>query len=206
MRKQNHSMQPVLSVGKYSNRVPSALKHGIYSGIGLLPTESPAKFRKFKKQIFAELNPVGRLEQDIVDEIVRLEWRRQNLFTYDLAEQTRARHRAIFSSVPSRYEEPFLLRLPEPRPHPDNPSPEEIEAARKRAHKRARNELEAAIELVELGDVVTAEHLEKGLAIRDRLDGMITRAYKKLLYVRGIKSMSSSSGAVSPQPLLGRAA
>jgi hypothetical protein len=189
-------------MGKPTNQIPSALKHGIYSGIGLLPTESPAKFRKFKKQIFAELNPVGRLEEDIVDEIVRLEWRRQNLFTYDLAERARARHRAIFSSVPSRYEEPFLLRLPEPRPHPENPSPEEIEAAR----KRARDELEAAIELVELGDVVTPEHLEKGFAIRDRLDGMIIRTYKKLLYVRGIKSMSSSSGAVSPQRLLGRAA
>jgi hypothetical protein len=32
-----------------SKRVPSALKHGIYSGLGLLPTESRAKFRKFKK-------------------------------------------------------------------------------------------------------------------------------------------------------------
>jgi hypothetical protein len=42
MRKQNH--------------IPLALKHDIYSGIGLLPTESRAKFRKFRKQIFAELN------------------------------------------------------------------------------------------------------------------------------------------------------
>jgi hypothetical protein len=67
--------------GKNGKRVPPALKHGIYSGIGLLPTESPAKFRKFKKQRFAELNLVGRLEQDIGEEIVCLEWRRQNLFT-----------------------------------------------------------------------------------------------------------------------------
>jgi hypothetical protein len=51
---------------KNSKRVPSALKHGIYSGTDLLPTESRAKFRKFRRQIFAELNLLGRLEQDSV--------------------------------------------------------------------------------------------------------------------------------------------
>ena len=74
---------------KNSKRVPPALKHGIYSGLGLLPTESRAKFRKFRKQIFAELNLIGRLEEDIGGEIVVLEWRRQNLFTYDLAQRAR---------------------------------------------------------------------------------------------------------------------
>src|SRR6516164_11298946 len=93
------------SVRKNSKRVPAALKHGIYSGLGLLPTESPAKFRKFRKQIFAELNLVGRLEEDIGEEIVRLEWRRQNLFTYDLAQRARARRSAIHSKwvPPERY-------------------------------------------------------------------------------------------------------
>jgi len=62
-------------MGKHTNRVPPALKYGIYSGIGLLPTESRAKFRKFKKQRFAELNLVGRLEEDIGEQIVLLEWR-----------------------------------------------------------------------------------------------------------------------------------
>jgi hypothetical protein len=186
-------------MSKNSKSVPPALKHGIYSGIGLLPTESRAKFRKFKKQIFAELYLVGRLEEDIGDQIVRFEWRRQNLFTYDLAQRARGRHSSIYSSVPSvRY----LYDELEVLPHPENPSPEKIEAARKRAHSRARNELEAAIELVELGDVVTFEYLEKRLAILERLDEVIARAYKKLLYVRGVKSVSSSGAAPLPQPHL----
>jgi hypothetical protein len=180
---------------KNSKHVPPALKHGIYSGIGLLPTESRAKFRKFKKQIFAELSLGGRLEEDIGDEIVCLEWRRKSLFTYDLAKRVRARHSSIHSQwvPPVRY----LYDELELTPHPDNPSPEELEAARKRANKRARTELGAALELMEIGDVSTLEYLEKQLAIRERLDGMITRAYKKLLYVRGIKSMSIS---VPPAP------
>src|SRR6516162_5894880 len=85
------------SMRKNIKRVPSALKHGIYSGLELLPTESPARFRKFKKQIFAELNLVGRLEEDVGDEIVRLEWRRQNLFTYDLAKRVRERRNSIYA-------------------------------------------------------------------------------------------------------------
>ena len=84
---------------KKSKHVPPALRHGIYSGLGLLPTESRAKFRKFRRQIFAELNLVGRLEEDIGEEIVRLEWRRQNLLTYDLAERARARRNAIQSEL-----------------------------------------------------------------------------------------------------------
>ena len=193
-------------MSKNSKRVPPALKHGIYSGIGLLPTESPAQFRKFRKQIFAELNVVGRLEEDIGDEIVCLEWRRKNLSTYVLAQRVRARHSSIQSELvpPVRYISPLSEFASEP--HPNNPSSEELEVARKRANKRARNDLGAAHELVELGDVVTLDHLQKELAIRDRLDAMITRAYKKLAYVRAIKSMAPPSLPVSAPPLLEQAA
>jgi hypothetical protein len=174
-------------MGKHTKRVPSALKHGIYSGIGLLPTESPAKLRKFKKQRFSELNLVGRLEEDIGEQIVRLEWRRQHLFTYDLAQRARSRRNAIQSEL---VPEVRYLDFPSVtfEPHPDNPSAEEIEAARKRADNQVRIELGAAIELLEIGEVASFEYLERRLAIEDRLDAMITRLYKKLAYVRAIKS------------------
>jgi hypothetical protein len=195
--------QPFLegaSMRKNNKRVPSALKHGIYSGLGLLPTESRARFRKFKKQIFADLNLVGRLEEDIGEQIVVLEWRRQHLGTYDLAERARARRSAIHSElVPgTRY-----LGLPNLvlEPDPENPTPEERRAAQRRAEKRIRAELGAALELVELGDVATIGHLEKRLAILDRLDAMIARHYKKLAYVRAFKSMAPPS-LPAPSPLL----
>ena len=190
---------------KDMKRVPPALKHGIYSGLGLLPTESRAKFRKFRKQIFAELNLVGRLEEDIGEQIVLLEWRRQNLFTYDLAERARARRNAIHSElVPEvRYRDLPLLAC---EPHPENPSAEDIKAARIRADKQARIELGAAIELVEIGEVASFEYLEKRLAILDRLDAMIARLYKKLAYVRAIKSMAPAALPAPSRPLLEKAA
>ena len=116
-------------MSKNAKRVPPALKHGIYSGLGLLPTESRAKFRKFRKQIFTELNLVGLLEQGIGEEIFLLEWRRQNLFTYDLARRADALRNSIRAGVPSeRWDIPEIRLAPL---HPESPSPEAIEAARK---------------------------------------------------------------------------
>src|ERR1700758_5311346 len=111
------------SMRKNSKRVPPALKHGLYSGIGLLPTESPAKFRKFKKQWFAELNPVGGMEAAVGEQIVFLEWRRQQLPTYDLAQRARALRNSIYSRVPSERWDMPDLRMPL---HPESPSPKVI--------------------------------------------------------------------------------
>jgi hypothetical protein len=54
-------------MSKRTNHIPPALKHGIYSGIGLLPGEDPAAFEKFKQELFDEFAPVGRSEEDIVE-------------------------------------------------------------------------------------------------------------------------------------------
>jgi hypothetical protein len=185
---------------KNCKHVPPALKHGIYSGIGLLPTEDPVKFQKFKKERFAELALVGPLEEDIGEEIVCFEWRRKNLATYALADRARVRHSSIYFKL-----QPLLLQLP-PLEGPETRSPEELDALRKAADEQARAELGAAVELVKIGDVATFEFLQRELALRERLDVMIARAYKKLLYVRGIKSMTSSAAAAPSQPLLDKPA
>lgn len=195
--------EEVASMRKDMKRVPPALKHGIYSGLGLLPTESPAKFRKFRKRWLAEHNLVGWVEQRIGEQIVRLEWLRENLPTYDLAERARARCKAIRSElVPEvRYAPPMI-----PEPDLENPTPEQLRAAHRQADKRIRAELGTALELVELGDVATLGHLEKRLAILDRLEAMIARLYKKLAYVRAIKSMAPAALPAPSRPLLEKAA
>ena len=89
-----------------------------------------------------------------------------------------------------------LLQEPETR------SPEELAALRKSARERVRAQLGAAIELVEIGEVATIEYLDKELTILGRINGMIARAFKSLLYVRGIKSMSISVPPAPSQPTL----
>jgi hypothetical protein len=77
-------------------------------------------------------------------------------------------------------------------PQPEPLSPEEQAARRKAADHQVRTELGGAMELVKIGEIATIEYLEKELAILERLNGMIARAFKSLLYVRGIKSLPSS--------------
>ncbi len=179
-------------MSKRTNHLPPALKHGIYSGIGLLPGEDPAAFEKLKRELFDEFAPVGRSEEDIVDYLARLKWRSHNLRTYRLAELACARHSAIYADlgpppVKWRYALPIEVE-------PETRSPEELRALRKMTDEEAQTELgTVGIELVEIGHVATINCLEEELSIRERLDAMIDRCYKRLLYVRGIKSMPSSS-------------
>jgi hypothetical protein len=186
---------------KNTKRVPPALKHGLYSGIGLLPTESPAKFRKFKKQMFSELFITGPWEGQIGEQIVLLEWRRQHLSTYDLRDWAQARRNAIESELvpPVRYLHELSFSF---EPHPENPSPEELKAAHRRADKRIQAELGAALDLIEVGEMATLGYLDKRLSILDRLDAIIARLYRKLAYVRAIKSMSLPSLPAPSPPSL----
>ena len=184
---------------KNSKHVPPAFKHGIYLAIGLLPTEDPAEFEKFKLEIFDDYMPVGRSQKIIVEEIAGLQWRLQHLSTYGVAVRVRERHSAIYSKLGSPQWFPPLVGF---EPEPESRSPEELAALRKSVEKQVRTELGPAIELVEIGDVATIEYLEKELGIRERLHGMIARLEKRFLFQQGIKSISSSSATSSPRPLL----
>jgi hypothetical protein len=175
---------------KNSKHVPPALKHGIYSAIGLLPTEDPVEFEKFKQEIFDDYKPVGRSEKIIVDEIACLQWRLQHLHTYGVAVRVRERHSAIYSKLAPPSRERFPPPLPGFEPEPESRSPEELEALRKSVEKQVRTELGQAIELVKIGQVATVEYLEKELGIRERLHGMIARLEKRFLFQRGIRSLS----------------
>ena len=170
--------------------IPSALKHGLYSGIGLLPTEDPAEFEKFKQAVFDELAPIGQVEEGIVEHIACLLWRRQNLFTYCLANRARLLHSSIYAQLSPPWP---MLEMPMLGPQPEPLSPEEEGARRKAADHQARTELGGAMDLVKIGEVATIEYLEKELAILDRLNGMIARAFKSLLYVRGIKILPAAA-------------
>lgn len=174
-------------MGKRGNRIAPALKHGGYSGTTLLPGEDPAEFERLHNDLISELAPVGRLEEDIVASMAHLVWRKQNMSTYRLAQQAQKRRSAIYSSLAPPE---FALRSF------DASNPEAIRAA----EEQARKELGEAWELTEMGEAATTDHLLIELSVVDRLEGMIDRCLKRLLFVRGLKSISSSSSATSSPP------
>jgi hypothetical protein len=84
------------------NKLHPALKHAGYSATTLLPGEDPAAFEKLHQVLIAEFTPNGALEEDIVADIARLTWRKQNLATFRIAQLAEKRHREINAEkVPS---------------------------------------------------------------------------------------------------------
>jgi len=171
------------------NKVYPALKHAGYSATTLLPGEDAAAFEKLHRAVIAEFSPAGALEEDIVADIAHLTWRKQNLATFRIAELANARHQKIISEkVPSDGLHPLSFT-----------DPAVVREGYRAAEEQARQELGDVYKLIDIGEPATIDGLMKELDIKERLDGLIDRCLKRLLMVRGVKSLSSAPSSVTPQ-------
>ena len=168
-----------------------ALKHAGYAATGILPEENPAEFEKLHRDLIAEFTPDGALENDIIANMAHLVSRKKNLETFRIAELARARYAQIMRE-----------RVPEDKiDYPDlmfgtvieKVDPAVREAAMRAAVDQARKELGDAYGLVEIGEIASVDQLMKGLEVQDRLDAMIDKCLKRLLFLRGLKSISRKS-------------
>jgi hypothetical protein len=82
-------------MNKKMKRLPPALRHGVYSGLTLLPGEDAAAFEKFHRELVAEHNPIGCSEREIVANLAGLMWRRQHLSIYQVAKLASEAHSKI---------------------------------------------------------------------------------------------------------------
>jgi hypothetical protein len=186
--------------------LPAALKHGGYSGIAVLPGEDKDAFEKLHRDLINELKPNGALEDDIVMTIARYVWRKQNLKTYRKAEAAKKWHDQLLTTEIRRRTPPpeIVTRLrrntADPERTPYLVSKTDVKALYKEVTKQMG---EQNLELAFIADQVTTANLHTELELNDRLDCMIDRALKRLLMVRGIKSLAVSSEALpSRTPLL----
>ena len=173
-----------------AKRLPPALKHGAYSEAALLPGEDPAEFKALHKGLIADLRPNGRMEEETVLSIARLMWRRQNLARFEIGQL-------------SHYVWETLTRVVAEESDDIRKFDTEIMAAFDKlteASKLAREAegTRAAVELVEGWKVAILNRLMKELDVEQRLDAMIDRLIKRLLFVRGLKSIASSEVIAPP--------
>jgi hypothetical protein len=162
-----------------TNKSPPALKHGAFSATTILPGESETEFKELHQSIIAELNLEGVLEQEIGSSLAHRIWRNEHLAIFLTAERAQARCIDIQVSL----QETGTIDL--------------FAEARPAAEKQAREELgAAAYNLVEMGDGVTLDGFAKQIGILERLDRGIEADYKRLLLLRGVKSLS-----VAPKPV-----
>jgi len=71
--------------------VPSALKHGAYSELVMLPGEDPAAFEALKQSLFDEYKPSGPSEESTMTSIAKTLWQLQRLGVYEHVQYLKAR-------------------------------------------------------------------------------------------------------------------
>jgi hypothetical protein len=160
-----------------SVRFKNAFKHGAYSATAVLPGEDEDAFRELHQKIIAELAPVGALEEEVVGTIARVLWRKQNLAILRIVEFAREYGVEFRAERPSFRIERLL------------------------AH--TREELGEDYKLVEIGGTATVDRLLEDLQVEERLDATIDKCLKRLLFLRGVKSLSLAASSASPKPVPG---
>jgi hypothetical protein len=172
----------------------NALKHGAYSTIGLLPGESPAEFKKHLKVVVDELRPNGPVELDIVLTIARLLWRKRNLASLETAKLVNFRFRQILE------EEKKSRGYPHYRMFVKGENHAALEEALRAAQTQACSELgDWDWDEFRDHDFGTIERLVKDVELVERLDGIIDKCLRRLLMVRGVKSVALAPPSEPPQ-------
>jgi hypothetical protein len=192
-----------------AKKIPSALKYGAYTSIDVLPGEDPAKFAKLHRELIVEFAPDGATEDDIVASIARLIWRKQNLATLRMPKHAEEPSK---EACAERYRKSLELNPPpggyKRREFKTENDPEDAaKAARQRdfeeliaAQKSYMRLLNAPSDVDGNGEAAIFERLNKDLDIEDRFGIMIDKCLKRLLFLRGLKSISASVSSATSAP------
>ena len=162
--------------GKKTRKTPSAFKHGAYANTVVLDGEDPKKFGKLHRDLIAEIIPQGVLEDDIVADMARLMWRKQNLATNRLATLRLQQIRSPGEVLGRPHTIPREPGKPSFKP-PSGVVAEIVSAA------------EDAVGQMQMESI---DNLMRDLTVEDRLNGMIDRCLTRLLRVRGLKSLNNA--------------
>jgi hypothetical protein len=190
-------MKGVHPMPKRVKGVFSTLKHGGYSAKTiLLPGESPAKFKRLERDVINDLRPDGALERDTVGSIVKLVWRKQNLATFRKAQLVKERYEEIRSEyIPP---ESFMPLLECEENEENKPR---REGGLQAAEDQARKELGKSYQLVAIGETATVDCLMRESEVEERLDARIDKHLKRLLFLRGLKSLPRGPSSTPPNSL-----
>jgi hypothetical protein len=172
--------------------MPSATKHGAYRR-GLLPGEDPTKFEEVHRDVIAEICPNGRLEEDIVLTMASVLWRKNNLQTVEAAEGAWNRYKRI----ESRLRNEMSKELRGSYTSGGEFAPEVEKELRQAVDDEAREELGEDYKFIEAGQDQTLRAIMNNFELEARLDAMIDVCIKRLLHLRGLKSLSLSSSTSS---------
>jgi hypothetical protein len=174
-----------------ANKTHPALKHAGYSAATILPGEDAAAFDRLHQKLAAEFNPAGPLEESIVADMAHLMWRKQNLATYQIAPRINEYCKQV--ALKNVVAEPPAYSLSVPGFDGSPEYQEQLREATRMAERQVRQEIGEIYSLIDIGELATIEGLMDELNVSERLDGLIDKCLKRLLMVRGVKSLSLTS-------------
>jgi hypothetical protein len=167
-----------------SNAGPNALRFGAYTSLGWLPGENREEFDTYITNIMLELSPHGPCEEEIVYAIACLMWRKGNIVTLRKAELAKKHLSDVVASKAAE----ATSASNSPTEQPD------AKAIVRSAEKSVRKELGDLYDLIEVGHASSLDGLAEDLTIEAKFDEVIDKKLKRLLHLRGIKSMSRPVG------------
>jgi hypothetical protein len=173
------------------NSMPNALKHGAFSEILILPGEDPQDFEKLKNELFAEYKPSGISEERVMMAITRALWQERRLVLFQQVQHARARKTTVNDRgyAVSKSIHDFMVKsglTVEPFVPPAVPTT----TAEERANEA----------LLELGHLLTFDHVEKELDVDSKLQSKIDRLFKRFFQMKAMKQIAGL--AESPAPSL----
>jgi hypothetical protein len=174
----------------------AALKHGGYSGLTLLPCEDRLAFEKLRRELFAELRPQGRLEEEIVTDVARLTWRKQNLGKYELTQLLRIFEDVLITScrvIGAKTDTEEFVKSADIY----TDILEMKDQLKTQEQSASEAETEKLLKQYDLCKMATLEGLMREWEVEERLGAMIDKCLKRLLFVRGLKSLDRSAEVAS---------
>ncbi len=137
-----------------------AVKHAGYSVTRILPGESAAEFEKLRQGLISELTPNGALQEETVETIAHLAWRRRNLPIFRIAARARQRMIQIRNAM-------IPMDYGVPRSDKSDDFDKTFTDKWHAADSKAREELGELYGLAEMGEEATVDGLIRDLAVQE---------------------------------------
>ena len=169
---------------------PSAVRHGGYT-TGLLPGEDRAAFQELHRGLVAEYSPTGPSQEDVVWTMTRIIWRKNHMDIVRAATGAWDRYRRIESRLHSEMAKEMLSSYTVS----DELPPEARKMLRKKVEDEAREELGDDYRFIEAGSGATLEVVMNHFDVEARLDSILDVCLKRLLHMKGLQSLSSSTSS-----------
>jgi len=175
--------------------MPAAVRHGGYR-TDLLPGENAADFEKLHRDLIGELSPTGPFEEDIVCTIVRIIWRKNHMGIVRAAQRAWDSYDRIESRQRSEMVSELRgLSVVHTRSVCAEFPLQQRKELREAVEEEAREELGDDYKFIEAGKDATANAVMENFEVESRLDAMLDACMKRLLHLRGFKSLSSPTSS-----------